>query len=172
MAFDERNFAIRASMDDFFDALPNGIAGDLALGAGAVVSNVSATGGCPVRGTVSGAGTLAGQWLLTGDAALAYADVPKTVRDLGDYGPRFADAQAALFRHGGRVTVAFAEQPARQNIKVCPAGGLEGLSPAEIAARITCTVAGETATWLEPTVADGWLYLNNLRAGGTAVIFR
>ena len=172
VAFDERNFALCASMDDLFDALPNGIAGDLTLGAGSVVSNVSATGGCPVRGTVSGAGTLAGQWLLTGDATLTYADVPKTVRDLGDYGPRFTDAQAALFRHGGHVTVAFAEQPVRQSIKVCPAGGLEGLSPAEIAARITCTVAGDTATWFEPVVADGWLYFNNLRAGATVLVFR
>ena len=172
VAFDERNFALRASMDDLFDALPNGIAGDLTLGADSVVSNVAATGGCPVRGTVSGAGTLAGQWLLTGDATLVYANVPKTVRDLGDYGPRFTDAQAALFRHGGRVTVAFAEQPVRQSIKVCPAGGLEGLSPAEIAARITCTVAGGAATWFEPVVADGWLYFNNLRAGATTIIFR
>ena len=172
VAFDERNFTFRASMDDLFDALPNGIAGDLTLGAGSVVSNVSATGGCPVRGTVSGAGTLAGQWLLTGDATLTYADVPKTVRDLGDYGPRFTDAQAALFRHGGHVTVAFAEQPTRQNIKVCPAGGLEGLSSAELAARITCTVAGGTATWFEPGIKDGWLYLNNLRAGATIIVFR
>ena len=172
LSFDERNFTFRASMDDFFDALPNGIAGNLTLGAGAVVSNVSATGGCPVRGTVSGAGTLVGQWLLTGDATLTYADVPKTVRDLGDYGPRFTDAQAALFRHGGHVMVAFAEQPTRQNIKVCPAGGLEGLSPTELAARITCTVAGETATWFEPVVKDGWLYLDNLRAGATMIIFR
>ncbi|MBQ6010527.1 MAG: hypothetical protein IJL17_18500 [Kiritimatiellae bacterium] len=172
VAFDERNFAIRASMDDLFDALPNGIAGNLTLGAGAVVSNVSATGGCPVRGTVSGAGTLAGQWLLTGDATLTYADVPKTVRDLGDYGPRFTDAQAALFRHGGHVTVAFAEQPTRQNIKVCPAGGLEGLSSAELAAHITCTVAGGTATWFEPGIKDGWLYLNNLRASATIIVFR
>ncbi|MBR1588451.1 MAG: hypothetical protein IJ658_09025 [Kiritimatiellae bacterium] len=172
VAFDERNFAIRASMDDLFDALPNGIAGDLTLGAGAVVSNVASTGGCPVRGTVSGAGTLAGQWLLTGDATLAYADVPKTVRDLGDYGPRFADVQDALFRHGGRVTVAFAEQPVRQNIKVCPAGGLEGLSSAELAARVSCTVAGGEATWFEPVVADGWLNLNNLRAGATVIVFR
>ena len=172
VAFDERNFTFRASMDDLFDALPNGIAGDLTLGTGSVVSNVSATGGCPVRGTISGAGTLAGQWLLTGDATLTYADVPKTVRDLGDYGPRFTDAQAALFRHGGHVTVAFAEQPMRQNIKVCPAGGLEGLSSAELAARITCTVAGGTATWFEPGIKDGWLYLNNLRAGATTIIFR
>ena len=172
LSFDERNFVFRASLDDLFDALPNGIAGDLTLGAGAVVSNVSTTGGCPVRGTVSGAGTLAGQWLLTGDATLTYADVPKTVRDLGDYGPRFSDAQAALFRHGGHVTVAFAEQPVRQNIKVCPAGGLEGLSSTDLAARITCTVAGGTATWFEPGIKDGWLYLNNLRAGATTIIFR
>jgi len=133
---------------------------------------VSVTGGCPVRGTVSGAGTLAGQWLLTGDATLAYAGAPKTVRDLGGYGPKFTDAQAALFRHGGRVTVAFAEQPVRQSIKVCPAGGLEGLSPAEIAARVSCTVAGETATWFEPVVVDDWLYFNNLRAGATVIVFR
>ena len=172
VAFDERNFTFRASMDDLFDALPNGIAGDLTLGAGAVVSNVSVTGGCPVRGTISGAGTLAGQWLLTGDAMLVYTDVPKTVRDLGDYGPAFTDKQKALFLHGGRVTVAFTEQPRRQNIKLCPAGGLEGLTSAELATRISCTVSGETAAWLEPTVVDGWLYLNNLRAGGTAVIFR
>ena len=172
VAFDERNFTFRASMDDFFDALPNGIAGDLTLGAGAVVSNVAATGGCPVRGTISGAGTLAGQWMLTGDATLAYADVPKTVRDLGDYGPKFTEAQTALFRHGGRVTVAFTEQPVKQSIKVCPAGGLEGLSLAEIATRITCTVAGGAATWFEPVVADGWLYFNNLRAGATVIVFR
>ena len=172
LSFDERNFVFRASLDDLFDALPNGIAGDLTLGAGAVVSNVSTTGGCPVRGTVSGAGTLAGQWLLTGDATLTYADVPKTVRDLGDYGPRFSDAQAALFRHGGHVTVAFAEQPVRQSIKVCPAGGLEDLSPTEIRSRVTCTVAGETATWFEPAVKDGWLYLDNFRAGATTIIFR
>ena len=172
VAFDERNFAIRASMDDFFDALPNGIAGDLTLGAGSVVSNVTATGGCPVRGTISGAGTLTGQWMLMGDATLAYAGAPKTVRDLGGYGPKFTDAQAALFRHGGRVTVAFAEQPVRQSIKVCPAGGLEGLSPAEIAARVSCTVAGETATWFEPVVVDDWLYFNNLRAGATVIVFR
>jgi hypothetical protein len=137
-----------------------------------VVSNVSATGGCPVRGTISGAGTLAGQWLLTDGATLVYEGARKAVHDLGDYGPRFTDAQAALFRHGGRVTVAFAEQPVKQNIKLCPAGGLEGLSPAEIAARITCTVAGETATWFEPAVVDGWLYFNNLRAGATVIIFR
>ena len=172
VAFDERNFMFRASMDDLIDALPNGIAGDLTLGAGSVVSNVAATGGCPVRGTISGAGTLAGQWLLTGDATLAYANVPKTVRDLGDYGPKFTDTQTSLFRHGGRVTVAFAEQPVKQSIKVCPAGGLEGLSPAEIAARITCTVDGGAATWFEPVVADGWLYFNNLRAGATVIVFR
>jgi hypothetical protein len=172
VAFDERNFALRASVDDLFDALPNGIAGDVTLGAGSVVSNVSATGGCPVRGMVSGAGTLVGQWLMTGDATLTYADVPKTVRDLGDYGPKFTDAQAALFRHGGHVSVAFAEQPVRQNIKVCPAGGLEGLSSAELAARITCTVSGGAATWFEPGIKDGWLYLNNLRAGATTIIFR
>ena len=172
VAFDERNFTFRASVDDLFDALPNGIAGDLTLGTGAVVSNVASTGGCPVRGTVSGAGTLAGQWLLMDGATLAYADVPKTARDLGDYGPRFAGAQPALFRHGGRVAVAFAEQPARQSIKVCPAGGLEGLSTAELAARVSCTVAGGAATWFEPVVKDGWLYLVNLRAGATVVIFR
>ena len=172
VAFDERNFAFRASLDDLFDALPNGIAGDLTLGAGSVVSNVAATGGCPVRGTISGAGTLAGQWLLAGDATLVYAGAPRTARDLGDYGPRFTDAQAALFRHGGRVTVSFAEQPARKSIKVCPAGGLEGLTPAELATRISCTAAGEAATWLEPVVSDGWLYLNNLRASGTKIVFR
>ena len=172
LSFDERNFTFRASMDDLFDALPNGIAGDLTLGAGAVVSNVSATGGCPVRGTISGAGTLAGQWLLTGEAKLTYADVPKTVHDLGDYGPRFTDAQRDLFRHGGRVTVAFSEQPVKQNIKLCPAGGLEGLTMAELATRISCTVAGNAATWFEPAVADGWIYLNNLRAGATVIVIR
>ena len=172
VAFDERNFTFRASMDDLFDALPNGIAGDLTLGAGAVVSNVSATGGCPVRGTISGAGTLAGQWMLMDGATLEYADIPKTARDLGDYGPAFANAQAALFRHGGRVTVAFPEQPMRQRIKVCPAGGLEDLSPAEIAAHVFCTVAGTAAPWIQPVVKDGQLVLNNLRAGATMIIFR
>ena len=70
------------------------------------------------------------------------------------------------------MTVAFAEQPMRQNIKVCPAGGLEGLPSADLAARITCTVAGGTATWFEPGIKDGWLYLNNLRASATTIIFR
>ena len=172
VAFDERNFALRASMDDLFDALPNGIAGDLTLGAGSVVSNVAATGGCPVRGTVSGAGTLAGQWMLMGDATLSYTGVQKKVRDLSAYGPGFSDVQAALFRHGGRVTVSFPQQPVTQTIKVCPAGGLEGLSTAQIASRLTCTVAGEAATWFEPVVKDGWLYLDNLRAGATMIIFR
>ena len=68
--------------------------------------------------------------------------------------------------------MAFAEQPVRQSIKVCPAGGLEGLSPTEIRSRVTCTVAGETATWFEPGIKDGWLYLNNLRASATTIIFR
>ena len=172
VAFDERNFTFRASMDDLFDALPNGIAGDLTLGTGSVVSNVSATGGCPVRGTISGAGTLAGQWMLMGDAALSYTNVQKNVRDLSVYGPGFTDAQAALFRHGGRVTVVFPQPPVTQTIKVCPAGGLEGLSTAQIASRLACTVAGETATWFEPVVKDGWLYLDNLRAGATVIIFR
>ena len=172
VAFDERNFTFRASMDDLFDALPNGIAGDLTLGAGAVVSNVSVTGGCPVRGTISGAGTLAGQWMLTDGATLVYEGALKAVHDLGDYGPRFTDAQAALFRHGGRVTVAFAEQPVKQSIKLCPAGGLEGLTMAELATRISCTVAGNPATWFEPVVADGWIYLNNLRAGATVIVIR
>ena len=172
VAFDERNFAFRASMDDLFDALPNGIAGDLTLGAGSVVSNVAATGGCPVRGTISGAGTLAGQWLLVGDATLAYAGAPKTARNLGGYGPRFTEAQSALFRHGGRVEVSFAEQPARRIIRLCPAGGLEGLAPAELAARVSCTVAGEAAAWLEPVVLDGWLYLSNPRASGIRMVLR
>ena len=125
-----------------------------------------------MRGTISGAGTLAGQWLLAGDATLEYAGAPKTVRDLGDCGPRFTDAQAALFRHGGRVAVSFAERPTRTSIKVCPAGGLEGLTPAELATRVSCTVAGAAATWLEPFVSDGWLYLNNLRAAGIMMLLR
>lgn len=158
--FDERTLRISAT--------PYGrIAGVLALGEGAFLTNAASTP-CAVEATLSGTGTLDGQFVLRG----ATWELEGVARASDLKGVTFSNSPANALAGLGKVKVAFDAKPTRSRYMVGPALGLTGAE--EIGVEATYIDAGVVKPYpdVKLRVENGVLYLANTKPAGLTLFMR
>lgn len=181
VAFDERAFKVRASMElATAEALETallrpGLYGGATVKAGAMLANEVPYGACPVESTlaVEPGATLKGRYTLGAEGSLVVKSAGGRVKSLASEGTALPLLTAAMFASGGSLVVDFAARPAHTKIVVGPADdSLAALSKSELAAVVKGVVNGDAATMsdFEPKVVGEQLILVNHAADGFAIV--
>ena len=173
IAFDGGNFRIAYSAQDAQKTCRAGLGGTTTLGEGSTLANrdgVSLNGGCPIYGTLAGAGSLDGFFRFAGeDSTLSVtgAGGRLTAAPNLDYVVN-DDCVKGL----AKVTASFPEvKPNAPRYALCPAGALTAAEARAIEVKVTLP-NGETADDWYATVANGRLSLVNPHPGGFTLILR
>ncbi len=173
LTFDETNFRIAYSAQDAQKFCAAGLGGVTTLGEGSTLSNrngISASGACPIYGTLAGSGALDGFFRFTGEAS--------AISVTGNGGrlsskPNLDDVVNGDCLKGlAKVEMNFPEaKPNAARYDVCAAGDLT----AEEAALIAVSVKlpnGDVADDWKATVVNGRLSVKNPHPGGCVIYFR
>ena len=164
--FNEENFRLQITK-----LMPSGIYGETTLAAGSTLTNAAsgADSFCPIYGTLTGTGTLSGNFRFIGGTLVVTGDGSRyELPSLGN-APR-ADTLSEL----GCITCRFTGQPKRQTYVLCNAYGLTEESVRNLP--VTVEINGVyDATFSEALVAvieNGKLVLKNSLAPGTVILIK
>ena len=155
--FDERNIRMTAEPYGF-------IGGALVVGEGATVANTSATA-CEIIGTVEGTGSLTGKFALSGTWKMSMEDgrTLKTVTWTDGVDLKNGTLDIALTK----------KKPVSANFALGKVTGVEGLSQAELDAKLNVTLDGEEDPGrFSLVVQNGQASLRNLKPSGSVFYLR
>ena len=155
--FDERNIRMTAEPYGF-------IGGALVVGEGATVTNTSATA-CEIIGTVEGTGSLTGKFALSGTWKMSMED-GRTLKTV-----TWTDG---VDLKNGTLDIALAKKkPVSANFALGKVTGVEGLSQAELDAKLNVTLDGEEDPGrFSLVVQNGQASLRNLKPSGSVFYLR
>ena len=155
--FDERNIRMTAEPYGF-------IGGRFVVAEGATVTNTSATA-CEIIGTVEGTGSLTGKFALSGTWKMSMEDgrTLKTVTWTDGVDLKNGTLDIALTK----------KKPVSPNFALGKVTGVEGLSQAELDAKLNVTLDGEEDLGrFSLVVQNGQASLRNLKPSGTVFYLR
>ena len=157
VVFDERAFPMTADPYGF-------IGGAFVVGEGATVTNTSATA-CEIVGTVEGTGSLTGKFALSGTWKMSMED-GRTLKTV-----TWTDG---VDLKNGTLDIALAKKkPVSANFALGKVTGVEGLSQAELDAKLNVTLDGEEDPGrFSLVVQNGQASLRNLKPSGSVFYLR
>ena len=170
-AFNMNNFRMAATAMDAGKFERAGLGGRIRLAEGATLSN-KAQAACPIYGTLTGSGALAGQYAFTPQGSWRVKANAGRLCEVADVQNVTSQSFVKNLR---KVEVVCTATPANPVYLLCSAGSLTDVEAAEIEVEATVAEGAEdvkVASGWRATVRDGKLLLVNPCPAGTAIFLR